>query len=174
MAKPTYKEILPTIDTFVFDVDGVYTDGSVALTKLGEPFRTFNTKDTFSTQLAVREGYRVIVITGGTSESVRDIFNYLGVDEVHLASSDKWTVFQQLMAEGLDPARCSYMGDDIPDMRILQTVGLPCAPSDACHDVLEIAHFISDKPGGRGCVRDLIEQVMRVQGKWMSHNAHTW
>ena len=174
MAKPTYKEILPQIDTLIFDVDGVYTDGSVALKEMGRPQRTFNTRDTFVTQLAAREGYRIIIITGGTSESVRDIFNYLGVKEVHLGSSDKWEVYQDLVADGMDPTKCSYMADDIPDLKILQDVGLPCAPKNACIDVLEVAHFISHHKGGHGCVRDLIEQVMRVQGKWLTENSHTW
>lgn len=174
MAKETYKELLPRINTLIFDVDGVYTDGSVSLTRMGEPFRTFNSKDTFITQLAVREGLRVIIITGGTSPSVKEIFEYLGVVEIHLGSSDKWMVFEKLMADGLDPATCSYMGDDIPDLRILQAVGLPCAPADAVREVLDTAHFISAKNGGQGAVRDLIEQILRVQGKWMTENTHTW
>ena len=174
MAKPTYKELLPKVNTLIFDMDGVYTDGSITLAEKGKPTRTFNSKDTFATQLAVREGYRIIIITGATSENVRELFSFLGVTEVHLRSIDKVDVLQKLIDDGLDPATCTYMGDDIPDLRVMQQVGLPCAPADACIDVLNAAHFISHRNGGDGCVRDLIEQVMRVQGKWLGEKAHTW
>lgn len=174
MAEPTYKELLPKIDTLIFDVDGVYTDGSITMAEPGKPFRTYNSKDTFATQLAVKEGYRVIIITGGTSDSVRELFGFLGVKEVHLRSIDKGEVLDGLVADGLDPATCLYMGDDLPDIPVLKRVLLPCAPADACVDTIEAAHYVSTKPGGRGCVRDVIEQVMRVQGKWMREGSHKW
>ena len=162
------------INTLIFDVDGVYTDGSITIAETGKPYRTYNSKDTFATQLAAKEGYRVILITGGTSETVREIFNWLGVEEVHLRSIDKGVVFQKLVDEGLDPDTCLYMGDDLPDIPVLKRVALSCAPADATNDVLAVAKYVSTKDGGRGCVRDVIEQVMRVQGRWMLEGSHKW
>jgi len=170
----TYKEILPGLRNFVFDVDGVFTDNRTLLFPGVEPVRTFYTRDAFAVQHAIKEGYRIIIISGGRSQGVIDSFARLGVAEVHMGTRDKLGLLEQKISEGLDPAATACMGDDLPDTRVMQRVALPCCPADAVPEIRAISRFISGKDGGHGCVRDLLEQAMKVQGTWLTEGAYTW
>jgi 3-deoxy-D-manno-octulosonate 8-phosphate phosphatase (KDO 8-P phosphatase) len=163
---------LKDITTFIFDVDGVLTDGSVFVTESGDQCRTFNTKDGYALQLAVKCMYNVVVITGGRSEGVRHRLNSLGITDVYLGAHVKLDIFAKYLADNhIDAANVLYMGDDIPDVDIMKQVGLAACPADAAEEVKAMAHYISPVLGGRGCARDVIEKVLKIQGKWMSANA---
>lgn len=167
-----FLEKLKSITTFIFDVDGVLTDGSIFVTEGGDQCRTFNTKDGYALQLAVKCGYKVCVITGGKSTGVRKRLNSLGVEDVYLGAHVKVDIYDNYVAEHhIDAENVLYMGDDIPDIDILKKVGLATCPTDSAEEVRAIAHYISPALGGRGCVRDVIEKVLKIQGKWMSENA---
>ncbi|MBL7983088.1 MAG: 3-deoxy-D-manno-octulosonate 8-phosphate phosphatase [Flavobacteriales bacterium] len=174
MTDKTYKEKLAALDTFLFDVDGVFTDNRVLLYPGIDPVRTFYTRDAYAVQHAVKEGLRIIIITGGRSQGVLDSFNRLGVNEVYMATSNKLELFERLVKDGLEPSTTSYMGDDIPDMRVMQRVAFPCCPADAAEEIKGISALVSRHAGGAGCVRDLLEQTLKVKGKWMTDGAHTW
>lgn len=170
----TYKERLAALDTFIFDVDGVFTDNRNLLMPGIDPVRTFHTRDAYAVQHAIKEGLRIIIISGGHSEGVRQSLECMGVNEIHLATVNKLELFDGLVADGLDPERAAYMGDDIPDLRVMARVGLPCCPADAAEEIKAISAFVSRKDGGAGCVRDLLEQVLKMQGKWLTNGAHSW
>ena len=170
----TYKELLAGIHTFMFDVDGVFTDGRVILIPGIDPVRTFHTRDAYAVQHALKEGIRIIVITGGKSVGVSESFGRLGITEYHNSVSNKNAFLDELVEAGLDLAKTAYMGDDIPDLRLMQRVGLPCCPSDAAEEVKAISRYVSRFPGGAGCVRDVLEQAMKVQDKWLTEQAHLW
>lgn len=170
----TYKELLANIDTFLFDVDGVFTDNRVQLYPGLDPVRTFHSRDAYAVQHAVKEGLRIVITTGGRSDGVRESFGRLRVAEYFDHVYDKSAKLDELIAAGLDPQRTAYMGDDLPDLRVMQRVALPCCPADAAEEIKAISRFISAKPGGYGCVRDLLEQAMKMQGKWLTEGAHTW
>lgn len=175
MASKSYKELLAGIDTFLFDVDGVFTDNRVLLYPGLDPVRSFNSRDAYAVQHAMKEGYRIVIITGGRSDGVEQAFARLKVTEFHYHVFDKHDKLEELIATtGLDPARAAYMGDDIPDLRVMQRVALPCCPADAAEEVKAISRFISARPGGGGCVRDLLEQTLKVQGRWLTDGAYTW
>lgn len=170
-----YKALLTDIDTFFFDVDGVMTDGSVILSSDGDLLRIMNVKDGYVLQFAVKSGYRIIIISGGRSKMVKKRFDLLGIDKVFLGVGNKIEVFEKLVKEdGIDPMRSLYMGDDIPDYQIMQRVKVACCPSDAATEIKKISHYISPLQGGKGCVRDIIEQVMKVQDKWMGEGRYHW
>jgi 3-deoxy-D-manno-octulosonate 8-phosphate phosphatase (KDO 8-P phosphatase) len=171
----TYKEILAEIDTFIFDVDGVFTDNRVLLFPGLDPVRTFHSRDAYAVQHAMKEGMRLIIITGGKSAGVEEAFGRLGVKEFFYHVYDKSAKLDELIAStGLDPQRTAYMGDDIPDLRVMARVALPCCPADAAEEVKAISLYVSRAKGGMGCVRDLLEQAMKVQDKWLTEKAHTW
>lgn len=156
-----------SITTFVFDVDGVLTDGTLFLFPDGEMVRRMNIKDGYAMQLAVKQGYNVIIISGGQSEPVKTRLNNLGISEVFMGVKNKTALLQQKMMEhNLSSAQILYMGDDIPDVDAMSICGLPCCPADACTQVKAISDYISPMGGGSGCVRDVIEKVMTLQGKW--------
>src|SRR5882757_1769706 len=160
-------EKFKSIKTFVFDVDGVMTDGSVQVWETGEQLRTMNTKDGYSLQLAVRKGYRVLVISGGQSEGVRLRLLGLGIQDVFLKVKDKKEKLLGYMQQhGLEEKDILYMGDDIPDYAVMKLVGLACAPADAAPEIRHIAAYISSFNGGHGCVRDVIEKVLKLNGHW--------
>ena len=170
----SYKQRLNHIDTFIFDVDGVFTDGKVYLIN-DEIVRALNSKDGYAVQYAVKMGYRIFCITGGSSPEVKKRLMGLGVHDVYLASKNKLERYEQIKAEyQLTDQQIAYMGDDYPDLPVLQKVGLPCCPADACAEVRDVAHFISTVNGGMGCARDLIEKVMKVQGQWDNADSHQW
>lgn len=167
MAK-SYKELMNEITTFIFDVDGVLTDGSVFISNEGEMHRTMNIKDGYAMKAAVDSGYNVCIISGGSNEGVRTRLRNLGITDIHLGSPNKVATFDEYIdVYSIKPEQVLYMGDDIPDYYVMKLVGLPTCPQDACPEIKGISKYISHKNGGKGAVRDVIEQVMKVQGKWM-------
>jgi 3-deoxy-D-manno-octulosonate 8-phosphate phosphatase (KDO 8-P phosphatase) len=163
----SYKEIMPEITTFIFDVDGVLTNGEVTITTDGELVRNMNTKDGFALKTAVLEGFNVCIISGGNNEGVRTRLNGLGVQDIYLGTHHKIEQFETYInSKNIKPENILYMGDDIPDYLVMKKVGLPSCPKDAVPEIQEISLYVSQKKGGKGCVRDVIEQVLKVQGKW--------
>src|SRR5690554_4569220 len=164
----SYKEYLHHITTFIFDVDGVLTDGTVKVTTEVELFRTMNIKDGYALKTAVEQGYRVCVISGGTNEGVRVRLQNLGIQDIFLGTHQKTEILEEyLKKNNLKAENVLYMGDDLPDYEIMQEVGLPTCPQDAAPEIKSISKYVSHKKGGQGCVRDVLEQVLKVQGKWM-------
>jgi 3-deoxy-D-manno-octulosonate 8-phosphate phosphatase (KDO 8-P phosphatase) len=162
-----YKEIMTNIDTFIFDVDGVLTDGSVTIFPNGELVRTMNTKDGFALKTAVEMGYRVCVISGGTNEGVRNRLRGLGITDIYLGAHQKLEQYREYIEiYDIDPEKVLFMGDDIPDLPVMELVGLAACPSDAVPEIKLISKYVSQKKGGKGCARDVIEQVLKVQDKW--------
>lgn len=168
-----YKEFLNHIDTFIFDVDGVLTDGSIQVSTQGELLRTMNIKDGYALKSAQMAGYNVCIISGGTNEGVRKRLRGLGITNIFLGIQDKVEKLEEFFdIYGVDPQNVLYMGDDIPDLYPMKLVGMPCCPQDAAAEIKEISRYVSHKKGGKGCVRDVIEQVLKVQGKWLfNHEA---
>lgn len=163
-----FKHKLRNITCFVFDVDGVLTDGSLILLQTGEQARTMNIRDGYALQLAAKKGYRIVVISGGKSEAVKTRLNALGIEDVFLGIEDKIiTLKQAILKNNLKAENILYMGDDIPDIESMKICGIASCPADAAPEVKEISIYVSDKKGGEGCVRDVIEQTMRVQKKWL-------
>jgi 3-deoxy-D-manno-octulosonate 8-phosphate phosphatase (KDO 8-P phosphatase) len=163
----SYKEIMNQITTFIFDVDGVLTDGSVHVAPNGEMLRIMNIRDGFAMKAAIESGYNVCIISGGNNDGVRIRLKNLGINEIHLASPDKVATFNQYVESyNIKPEHVLYMGDDIPDFHVMQLVGLPTCPQDASPEIKAISKYISHKTGGKGAVREVIEQVMKVQNKW--------
>ncbi len=170
-----YKEKLKHINTFIFDYDGVLTDGTVYPSVDGEMMRTANVKDGYALQLAVKKGYNVAIISGGKSESMTQRLKALNIQDVHLGVKNKMEVFHKYMKEkSLEKEQVLYMGDDIPDYHIMQEVGVATCPEDAVEEIKSISDYISHKEGGKGAVRDIIQQVLKVQGKWMDGEAFHW
>lgn len=168
----SYKEKLNNIKTVILDVDGVLTDGNIILLPTGEMVRTMNTRDGYAMQLAIKKGIKIAVITGGKDQAVVDRLKYLGLTDIYVGARDKVDAFQDLMfSYGLDPDEIAYMGDDYPDLSVMGLVGLPTCPNDACTDVRKAAEYISPENGGKGCVRDLLEQILKVQGLWYDDDA---
>ena len=166
--KKNYKELLSNITTFVFDVDGVFTDGSVLITSDGELLRKMSVKDGYAVKYAISKGYKIAVISGGMQENVRKRLNSLGVEDVYLKAFDKIGILEKFTKEKkIDLKNILYMGDDNPDIKVLKVVGISTCPSDASVDVKSVCDYISPKEGGYGCVRDVIEQVMRIHNKWI-------
>lgn len=170
----SYKEILPLIKTFVFDVDGVLTDGSVLLSK-GDMLRTMNSKDAYILQYAAKLGYGIFAITGGDSMEVKLRLEKLGVKEVILHAKNKVESFKKLAQKhNLKLDELLYMGDDIPDMDLLNLAKVSVCPNDAAIDVRNIVDYVSPLKGGDGSLRDIVEQTLRVQGKWLLPEAKEW
>ncbi len=162
---------LSKIRAVVFDVDGVLSEETIPLHPSGEPMRTVNIKDGYAIQLACKSGLRIAILTGGITESVRLRYEHLGVEDIIMGSSVKIRDYESFLAKyGLAEEEVIYMGDDIPDYEIMCRCGCPCCPSDACPDIKAVSRYVSHVPGGRGCGRDVLEQVLRAQGKWLSDN----
>lgn len=156
-----------SITTFIFDVDGVLTDGTVYVFDDGQQVRRMNIHDGFALQLAVKKGYRILVISGGQSPAVVSRLNKLGIIDIHMGVQDKHALLLEYMAcHALTAAEVLFMGDDIPDYQAMKAVGLPCSPADATPDIIRIATYISSLPGGLGCVREVIEKVLKLKGHW--------
>lgn len=169
------NEMLTKVNTFIFDYDGVMTDGTVYMDSNGDPLRTSNVKDGYALQLVSKLGYHVAVITGAVVTNITKRLNMLGVNDVFTGVPDKVVKLEEYMkANGLKEEQIVYMGDDIPDIRVMQRVGIPACPADASEEVRSISRFISDRPGGHGCVRDIIEQTLKAQGRWMTAEAYSW
>ncbi len=155
------------INTIVLDVDGVLTDGTLLVMPGGLMVRRMNIKDGYALQLAVKKGYHVAIISGGDSPEVKERLLKLGVTDVYMKVHDKLSVLQEyLLLNGLDAANTAYMGDDMPDYDVMQHVGMPSCPADAASEIKELSAYVSPLNGGAGCVRDLIEKIMRVRGDW--------
>ena len=155
------------ITTFVFDVDGVLTDGTLFVLPDGLMARRMNIKDGYALQLAVKKGYQIVIISGGSSPEVKQRLLNLGITEVWMEVKDKSSVLQKFMQEKqLDKSEVLYMGDDMPDLQVMQLAGLPCCPADAVQEIKEKAVYISHLNGGDGCARDVIEKVMKLRGNW--------
>lgn len=167
MEPKSYKEYLNNITTFVFDVDGVLTDGTVTVTTSGEMLRKMNIKDGYAIKTAIDNGYHICIISGGSNEGVRLRLKGLGVSDIYLSVNDKIEILNNyLNTNNINSENTLYMGDDIPDLQVMQLVTLPCCPQDAAQEIKAVSKYISHKSGGKGAVRDVIEQVMKVQGKW--------
>ena len=163
-----YLEKFKDIDTFIFDVDGVLTNSEVIVLESGKLLRKMNIRDGYAIKHAIKNGYRVVVITGGKSEGVITRLKNLGVQDIYSGVTDKVDTYLELMyTYELDPEKILYMGDDFPDIEVMHKVGIAACPKDAAHEVIEIADYISPIEGGRGCARDVIEKVMRLHKKWM-------
>ena len=159
---------LKKIKVIVFDVDGVLSMQTVAMDAEGQPLRTVNIKDGYAIQLAKKLGLRIAIITGGYSEAIQKRYEYLGVEDIFMRASVKTETYALLKEKyNLADEEIMYMGDDIPDYTLMRLCGCPCCPNDACADIKSISLYISDKNGGCGCARDVIEQVLRAQGKWL-------
>ena len=159
---------LTKIKAFIFDVDGVLSPASIPLHPSGEPMRIINTKDGYAMQLAAKKGFLLGIITGGESAAVRIRFENLGFSYIYTKAKNKITDFHNFIQKtGLGTEEICYVGDDIPDYEIMQVVGLPVCPADAVSEIKEISRYISPKQGGMGVGRDIIEQVLKAQKKWM-------
>lgn len=170
-----YKELLHHIKAFVFDYDGTLTDGKVILLDEGEPLRTANVRDGYAIQLAIKKGYQVAIISGGRSRSMINRFRMLNVRHVFLGVEHKLDTLKTFMeTNDLKPENVLFLGDDIPDYHAMKYCGLAACPADAAEEIKSVSHYISHFKGGEGCARDVIEQVMKVQGKWMDGEAFAW
>lgn len=167
---------LKKIKALAFDVDGVLSSDTIPLHPTGEPMRTVSVKDGYALQLAVKHGLIIAIITGGKTEAVRLRFSGLGITDIYMASSMKIYDYNHFREKhGLAHDEILYMGDDIPDIEIMRVCGLPCCPKDAVPEVKAVAKYISHCVGGNGCGRDVLEQVMKAQGKWMDkQHAFGW
>ena len=167
--KTNYKEMLRDVTTFVFDVDGVFTDSSVLITTTGELLRKMSVRDGYAVKTAIDKGYRLCVISGGSNEGVRQRLQGLGVTDIFLGAGHKEDRLREYMLDyGIAPGEILYMGDDIPDIPAMRMVGMVACPQNAVPEVKALSHYISHLNGGEGCVRDIIQQVMKVQGNWDS------
>ena len=167
---------LKKIKGIAFDVDGVLSPSTIPLSPEGEPLRMVSIKDGYALQLAVKKGLKIAIITGGNTKAVDVRFRGLGIDDVFLGSSMKLPILQQWMEDnGLSADEVAFVGDDIPDIQAMQHVGLAVAPADAADEAKRVASYISPKQGGYGVGREILEQVMKAQGLWMSdHKAFGW
>lgn len=160
---------LTKIQAIIFDVDGVLSRETIPLHPSGEPMRTANIKDGYAIQLAQKEGLRIAIMTGGTTDSVRLRYEHLGVKDIYMGCSLKIKTYDLFLNKyGLHDEEIIYMGDDIPDYEVMLRCGCPCCPADACHEIKATSAYVSRHKGGEGCARDVIEQVLAAQGKWLN------
>lgn len=160
---------LTKIQAIIFDVDGVLSRETIPLHPSGEPMRTANIKDGYAIQLAQKEGLRIAIMTGGTTDSVRLRYEHLGVKDIYMGCSLKIKTYDLFLNKyGLHDEEIIYMGDDIPDYEVMLRCGCPCCPTDACHEIKAASAYVSRHKGGEGCARDVIEQVLAAQGKWLN------
>jgi len=161
---------LSKITTIIFDVDGVLSTSTIPMSAEGNPLRSVNIKDGYAIQLAVKQGLRLAIITGGKDDAIMGRYSKLGMTDIYMACGVKIEVLRRYMAEhNLTKEEVIYVGDDIPDYEVMHEVGCPCCPKDACSDIKEISTYISPYDGGMGCARDILEQVMRAQGLWLKN-----
>ncbi len=162
-----FKERLSQVKCFVFDVDGVLTNGQLLVTHEGQQLRSMNIKDGYALQLAVQNGYHIIILSGAVSEGVLKRLNGLGLKDVHIGVKNKKDSLAQLLSDhNFSYEQVLYMGDDMPDLEAMSNCGVPTCPIDAVQQIRNICIYISDKKGGDGCVRDVIEQVLTLHNKW--------
>ena len=167
MEEKSYKEYLEHITTFIFDVDGVLTNGNVSILTDGQMLRTMSVKDGYALKVAVVSGYNICIISGGSNEGVSIRLKGLGIENVFLGAHNKIDQLNDYLTKNnIKKENVLYMGDDIPDYPVMKIIGLPCCPQDAVPEIKNISKYISHKKGGKGAARDVIEQVLKVQGKW--------
>lgn len=167
-----FKEELLNVKAFIFDVDGVLSNDVSPLDANGDPMRTANVKDGFAIRNALLNGYFIAIISGGHNENIKKRYSKLGVEHIYMSAINKEESFNELIKKtGLNLGEIMYMGDDLPDYNVMSQIGIPTCPCDAVTEIKSISKYISDRKGGEGCVRDVIEQVMRAQGKWINTNA---
>ena len=170
-----FKEDLVRVKAFIFDIDGVLSKQTVSLNTFGMPNRTVNLRDGYALQLAVKKGYFIGVISGSSSKDYKKRLKMLGVTDIYLNSRTKLGHFNTFLTKyNLNKSDVLFMGDDIPDFEVMKEAGIPVCPSDADSEIKQIASYISDKKGGEGCVRDVIEQVLRLHNNWMDSDAFKW
>ena len=167
---------LQKIRAIVFDLDGVLSGSTIALDLEGTPLRTVNIKDGYAIQLAMKMGLRISIISGCRIEAVRMRYEGLGMEDIYLGAAVKIKTYEEFKAKyGYADEEVMFMGDDIPDLEVMRRVGCPVCPKDACHEVREVSIYVSDRNGGEGCGRDVIEQTLRAQGKWLKdEHAFGW
>ena len=170
-----FKEGLAAVKAFVFDIDGVLSLQTINLNAFGVPNRTVNLRDGYALQLAVKKGYRIAIISGSNSREYMKRLRLLGVRDVFLNSRSKLDHYKNFKNRyGLKDSEILFMGDDIPDFEVMRVAGVPVCPSDADSEIKQVALYISDRKGGEGCVRDVIEQVLRLHNNWMDSDAFSW
>lgn len=162
-----FKEDIARVEAFVFDVDGVFTDGNITPLADGDFLRAYNSKDGYAVSYAIKHGYKVFIITGGRGDILKSRFNYLKVTELHTNVSDKIAVLEDIVSRhALNRDNIIFMGDDIPDLECMRAVGIPVCPADSASEIIDVSRYVSEFDGGKGCVRDIMEQVLRAQGDW--------
>lgn len=160
-------ELFNQVNTFIFDVDGVLTNSELIITEAGELLRKMNTRDGYALKAALKADFKVAIITGGKSKGVVDRLRALGIQDIYFGIQDKIEAFDEyLLTYNLNPETILYMGDDLPDYDVMKRVGLAACPSDAAPEIARISRYVSAKKGGEGCVRDVIEKVLRLHGHW--------
>jgi 3-deoxy-D-manno-octulosonate 8-phosphate phosphatase (KDO 8-P phosphatase) len=170
-----FKENLVKVKAFIFDIDGVLSLQTINLNTFGVPNRTVNLRDGYALQYAVKKGYHIGVISGSSSKEYQKRLKLLGVKDIYLNSRSKLDHFNDFLEKyNLNKSEVLFMGDDIPDLQVMKEAGISVCPSDADSEIKQVAAYISDKKGGEGCVRDVIEQVLRLHDKWMNSDAYTW
>lgn len=170
-----YKSKLHSIKAFVFDYDGVISDGYMWVADQKIIMRSGNVKDGYALQYALKKGYLIAIISGGNGDSISTRMEMLGIKDVFIGSHDKKKIFQNYIEQkGLKPEEVLYMGDDIPDYDVMLASGVAACPSDAVEEIKSVADYISHKGGGQGCVRDVIEQVMRLHNQWFHEDGKAW
>lgn len=162
-----HLESFSAIHTFIFDVDGVLTNNEILITEAGELLRKMNVRDGLAIKIAIDKGYRIAIITGGRSEGVKKRLEALGIKDIYSGISEKLEAFEEFMETyDLDPVGVLYMGDDLPDYPVMRRVGMATCPKNSAPELFPIANYISPYNGGEGCVRDVIEKVLRLKGEW--------
>jgi 3-deoxy-D-manno-octulosonate 8-phosphate phosphatase (KDO 8-P phosphatase) len=170
-----FKEDLTNVKAFVFDIDGVMSLQTISLNAFGVPNRTVNLRDGYAIQLAVKKGYHIAIISGSNAKEYLKRLKLLGVKDVYLNSRSKVENFNSFLRKyNIQKSDVLFMGDDIPDYGVMKLAGIPVCPADADSEIRQVATYISDKRGGEGCVRDVIEQVLRLHNNWMDNDAFTW
>jgi len=170
-----FKEDLVRVKALIFDIDGVLSQQTIALNSFGIPSRTVNLRDGYALQLAVKKGYIIGIISGSTSKEYQKRLRRLGITDIYLKSISKLNDFNKFLKKyNLNKSDVLFMGDDIPDFEVMKEAGIPVCPSDADSEIKQVSLYISDKKGGEGCVRDIIEQVLRLHNKWMDSEAFSW
>jgi 3-deoxy-D-manno-octulosonate 8-phosphate phosphatase (KDO 8-P phosphatase) len=170
-----FKEALVNVKAFIFDIDGVLSLQTISLNAFGVPNRTVNLRDGYALQLAVKKGYIVGVISGSNSKEYLKRLKLLGVNEIYLNSKSKLEHYKSIRKKyNLSDSDILFMGDDIPDFEVMKIAGIPVCPSDADSEIKQVSTYVSDRKGGEGCVRDVIEQVLRLHNNWMDSEAFTW
>ena len=166
-----FKEKLNKISTLIFDIDGVFTDNHVLVMESGEVVRNVHSKDGYALQLAIKKGYKIAIISGGNNLAVKNLLVRTGVQHIYINQHDKLQCYKDFINENnLSDEEILYVGDDLPDYEVMARAGIAACPNDSAPEIKNICIYISPKEGGKGCVRDIIEQVMRAQGTWAIAN----